>query len=116
MSERGENETDSGTELGSGEIGVLRIIDAEANRAAEGLRVVEDYVRFVLSDEHLTRLAKELRHELAVVLSEFAPSQRFAARQSQADVGAVLAVEAALPRKQPADVAMASMKRVQQAL
>ena len=75
MSECGENETGSRIELGSGEIGVLRIIDAEANRAAEGLRVVEDYVRFVLSDEHLTRLAKELRHELAAALREIATAR-----------------------------------------
>ena len=35
-----------------------RILDAAANRAAEGLRVVEDYVRFVLDDRHLTELRK----------------------------------------------------------
>ena len=32
------------------EIGTLRIIDAAANRAGEGLRVVEDFVRFALDD------------------------------------------------------------------
>ena len=29
---------------------VARVLDASANRAREGLRVVEDYVRFVLDD------------------------------------------------------------------
>ena len=33
----------------------LRILDASLNRAGEGLRVVEDYVRFVLDDPFLTR-------------------------------------------------------------
>jgi thiamine-phosphate pyrophosphorylase len=33
---------------------VLRVLDASANRAREGLRVIEDYVRFVLDDRHLT--------------------------------------------------------------
>ncbi len=33
---------------------LLRVLDAAANRAREGLRVVEDYVRFVLDDRHLT--------------------------------------------------------------
>ncbi len=42
-----------------------RILDASANRAREGLRVVEDYVRFVLDDPGLTRRLKEVRHRLA---------------------------------------------------
>ena len=42
-----------------------RILDAAANRASEGLRVVEDFVRFVLDDAHLTELLKQLRHDFA---------------------------------------------------
>ena len=38
-------------------IATLRVLDAAANRAREGLRVVEDYVRFVLDDRHLTGFA-----------------------------------------------------------
>ena len=49
-------------------IGILRVLDAAANRAGEGLRVVEDYVRFVLDDRHLTSLCKQLRHDLTAVL------------------------------------------------
>ena len=45
------------------------ILDAAANRAREGLRVVEDYVRFTLDDRHLTSLLKNWRHRLADVLS-----------------------------------------------
>ncbi|MEN6495839.1 MAG: hypothetical protein ABFD16_16275, partial [Thermoguttaceae bacterium] len=45
-------------------IGVLRVLDAAWNRAREGLRVVEDYTRFVLDDRHLTEQLKQLRHEL----------------------------------------------------
>ena len=48
----------------NGDIAVLRVLDAAANRAREGLRVVEDYVRFVLDDRHLTGLCKQLRHDL----------------------------------------------------
>ncbi|MFQ5735034.1 MAG: Clp protease N-terminal domain-containing protein, partial [Planctomycetaceae bacterium] len=43
----------------------LRTLDAAANRAREGLRVVEDFTRFHLNDAFLTRLLKESRHELA---------------------------------------------------
>ena len=48
-----------------GGVDLGRILDASANRAREGLRVIEDYVRFVLDDPGLTRRLKEVRHRLA---------------------------------------------------
>ena len=106
----------NGASIGNDKIGILRILDAEANRAAEGLRVIEDYVRFVLDDRHLTRLAKELRHDLAVALEGVATADRLVARDSAADVGATLAAPAETVRTEVAVVAVASFKRVQQAL
>ncbi len=44
--------------------GVLRILDANLNRAREALRVVEDYARFVLNDDALCGELKQLRHDL----------------------------------------------------
>lgn len=41
-----------------------RVIDANINRAKEGLRVVEDICRFILDNEPLTDKIKELRHNL----------------------------------------------------
>ena len=43
---------------------LARILDASANRAREGFRVVEDYARFVLDDPMLTRRLKDCRHRL----------------------------------------------------
>jgi thiamine-phosphate pyrophosphorylase len=94
----------------------LRILDAEANRAAEGLRVVEDYVRFVLDDRHLTGLAKQLRHDLVATLAPVAMADRLAARDSQADVGTMLANPPESARGDAADVAAASFSRLEQAL
>jgi hypothetical protein len=54
-------------------IGLLRIVDAAANRAAEGLRVVEDSVRFRLDDRHLTELCKTLRHDLTAAIASGKP-------------------------------------------
>ncbi len=98
------------------EIDVLRIVDAEANRASEGLRVIEDYVRFVLDDRHLTGLVKQLRHDLAAALARLETADRLAARQSEADVGATLSTAAETIRGDAAAVTAASFKRVQQAL
>ncbi|HZZ26441.1 MAG TPA: thiamine phosphate synthase [Pirellulales bacterium] len=97
-------------------LGVLRIIDAEVNRAAEGLRVVEDYVRFVLDDQHLTGLAKRLRHDLTTVLGGLASTDRLASREAQIDVGMALEVPQESHRSNISNVVAASFKRVQQAL
>ena len=43
---------------------VLRMIDANYNRAKEALRVVEDIYRFLYEDKNLSRRAKTLRHSL----------------------------------------------------
>lgn len=41
---------------------ILRIIDANVNRAREGLRVCEDVARFALNDKRFTRILKSIRH------------------------------------------------------
>ncbi|MBC22660.1 MAG: thiamine phosphate synthase, partial [Phycisphaerae bacterium] len=43
---------------------LMRVIDANANRAREGLRVLEDAARFCLEDVQLTTQAKTLRHRV----------------------------------------------------
>jgi thiamine-phosphate pyrophosphorylase len=98
------------------QIGVLRILDASFNRAAEGMRVVEDYVRFVLDDRHLTELAKQLRHDLAIASLRIASADRHAARETQSDVGTAVGTDAEGSRDDPWHVCAASLKRVEQAL
>ncbi len=43
---------------------IYRIIDANLNRASEGLRVIEDIVRFIYEDMALSKELKEIRHEV----------------------------------------------------
>jgi thiamine-phosphate pyrophosphorylase len=96
--------------------GVLRILDAEANRATEGLRVIEDHLRFILEDRNLTELARQMRHRLVTVLRPLEREGRLTARAADTDVGAMLATPEQSRREELADVAAASFKRVQQAL
>ena len=65
----------------------FRIIDAAANRTAEGLRVAEDIMRMHLNDRHLAKLLKELRHDLVDVLATLPAANSIAARDSIGDVG-----------------------------
>lgn len=94
----------------------LRVIDAAANRAREGLRVVEDYVRFVLDDPYLTSVLKGLRHELAEVIGRLPSSERLAARETLADVGTHFATPAELCREDTASVLAANFSRLQESL
>ena len=93
-----------------------RILDAAANRAAEGLRVVEDYARLGLDDTHLTTQLKRLRHDLKAALAHLPQSQRLAARDTAADVGTTVKTDAELVRTDLASVVLAGWKRTQQGL
>jgi thiamine-phosphate pyrophosphorylase len=99
-----------------GTSGIWRAVDASANRAAEALRVLEDVLRFGLDDEHLTRLAKDLRHDLAGVLSRHGLWRRTAARDVIGDVGVGVAAEATLARGGLTDLVAANAARATQAL
>ncbi len=93
-----------------------RLLDAAANRAREGLRVVEDYVRMVLDDGFLTGELKRLRHELQEALSQLATSDLIAARDTLGDVGATVKTSSEYHRAELVDVAAANWKRLQEAL
>ncbi|MGZ0170089.1 MAG: thiamine phosphate synthase [Planctomycetales bacterium] len=94
---------------------VLRILDASANRAREGLRVVEDFVRFSLDDAHLSNLLKSARHQLRSVLQDFDSQSLIDSRNTRADVGTEISTPAEMDRPDSLSVVQASLKRVQEA-
>jgi thiamine-phosphate pyrophosphorylase len=77
----------------SDRLAALRIIDANFNRASEGMRVVEEHCRFALADRHLTECCKQLRHDLAAAVESLPAAQLHAARESQSDVGVTISTE-----------------------
>ena len=46
---------------------IYRILDANFNRAKEGLRVVEEYCRFIENDKKKTESIKKTRHALTEI-------------------------------------------------
>ena len=94
----------------------LRMIDANFNRAAEGLRVIEDYCRFGLNDRHLSGLCKDLRHELTKALAGLPTKDLASTRETQRDVGTSLTTKAEGQRQSLLDISAAACQRVQQAL
>ncbi len=95
---------------------IYRILDAAANRACEGMRVVEDYVRFGLNDAFLSQTLKECRHQLTATLSIVPETKRLATRDTLGDVGVTIGLPSEYRRDSSLDVVRASFKRVQEAL
>ncbi|MFW6059285.1 MAG: thiamine phosphate synthase [Phycisphaeraceae bacterium] len=93
---------------------VLRIIDANANRAREALRVMEEAARFVLDDAPLTGALKALRHDLAAALAGLDGLE--AARDTPGDVGTHLSTPREAQRESVAQVTIAAGKRLSEAL
>jgi thiamine-phosphate pyrophosphorylase len=94
--------------------GVKRILDANANRAREALRVMEDAARFVLDDERLSRQIKQLRHDLAEALSAVGTLENW--RDTPGDVGTSITTDREMSRAGVFDVAAAAGKRLGEAL
>lgn len=97
-------------------IDLARILDASANRAREGLRVVEDYVRFTLDDPGLTRRLKEVRHRLAEAVGGFDPELLIGARDTRGDVGTHIMTASERTRENSRAVLSANFKRTGEAL
>lgn len=95
---------------------VYRIIDANFNRAREAIRTMEDFCRFALNSEILTRQAKQFRHALCAVINELEAVKLIAARDSTNDVAAALTVDNQLQRKTLKDSFTAASKRLTEAL
>ena len=97
-------------------IDLARLLDASANRASEGLRVVEDYARFVLDHPGLTRRLKEVRHRLAEAVRGLGRERLLAGRDTPGDVGAHVTTPAERVRENPRAVLIANFRRASEAL
>jgi len=67
----------------------LRIIDANLNRASEGLRLLEDIARFLLNDAEISQQLRSVRHNLAQEAKPLG-AKLLSQRDSEHDVGATL--------------------------
>jgi thiamine-phosphate pyrophosphorylase len=102
--------------LPSDAVSTARILDANANRAREALRVIEEFCRFHLDDAFLTGQLKSLRHELAEILADVPLDLLLASRDTQGDVGTSLTTPSEGVRHTPRDVVQANLKRLQEGL
>lgn len=92
-----------------------RILDANANRCAEGLRVVEELARFSLGDDELFRELKDLRHRVRRVTAGLLPVPQDS-RDSEGDPGAAFSSAAEMRRPSLVSICRANLMRAQEAL
>jgi len=90
-----------------------RIIDANFNRAREGLRVLEEVARFLLNKKGITKEIKEMRHKLYSLLEE---NSYIFSRNIKADVGVSLTIKEESKREDYLSIVQANAQRVSEAL
>ena len=94
---------------------MLRLVDANLDRLSEGLRILEDIARFILSDADIAEKLKVMRHTFATddpVLEE----RLITARDSLNDVGAKTIPSLPSQRRDFPDLVAANAKRAEQSL
>lgn len=90
-----------------------RIIDANLNRATEGLRNIEEYTRFILNNKEISTQLKNLRHAITMFF-EKDYNNLINSRNTKDDVGKN--IENITKKSNNQNVLRANIKRTQQAL
>jgi thiamine-phosphate pyrophosphorylase len=91
---------------------VYRILDANLDRAREGLRIIEEWCRFGLNNAHLAGECKHLRQEIA----NWHTAELRAARDTPGDAGTELSHPAEEQRASIKSLLNANFCRVQEAM
>lgn len=97
---------------------IARIIDANLNRACEGLRVLEETPRFVNDDGIMAKRIKDFRHDIVATVKEFGFPyiELLDARNSETDVGSEQKGKLEVERSGLKDLIAANFSRVTESL
>lgn len=93
---------------------IERMIDANLNRVSEGLRVIEDILRFVYEEKALQARARVLKHRVRKMLNAQA---YISVRQSSEDVGLSVSQQSDLDKKTDIkQMISANFKRIEEGI
>ncbi len=95
---------------------ILRVLDANLNRAREALRVMEEHARLVLADATLTEDIKIVRHELSRAAPDDLAARLPVMRDIVGDVGTAISTESEFDRRGAEDVARSAAMRLGESL
>jgi len=96
---------------------ILRVIDANLNRAREGARVCEEVTRFIINNKTLTKEIKSARHRIQAIYESFPNGWKIilSSRDSKKDVGKeCLTTE--MNKKNVTELFSANMQRTKEAI
>jgi len=96
---------------------IFRVVDANANRLKEGLRVCEDISRFILNDTAATRQYKVIRHKLSSAVVSLCGSYAsiVRVRNIEEDVGKKTTASE-MRRKSVQDIFYANSQRIKESV
>ena len=106
----------------SAPLSVWRILDANLNRAREGLRVLEDFARFLADNHNVSLKLKSMRHDLVAAEKQLfanaaiGMAERLQFRDTEGDVGTSQMTDGEQQRSALADVVIANARRVEESL
>jgi len=97
---------------------IYTVIDANVNRAKEGIRVIEDIIRFIFSNKKATRELKDLRHGIDSAIKKISPDYKImiAGRDSNSDVGRKINTKSEFKRQDLTEILISNFKRVEESL
>ncbi|MBU0650320.1 hypothetical protein KKC59_00260 [bacterium] len=96
---------------------MYRILDVNFNRTREGLRVIEEYFRFIDNNQEYTSQIKEIRHKITqLIISNSIQDKLLQARNVKDDFLAGDYTEKEGDRKDSRDVLFANFQRVKESL
>ncbi len=96
---------------------IYRILDANLNRAREGLRVVEEVARLYRQEEKLSKSLKNLRHRITTTSQKYFDQKLLLRyRDSQKDLGAKGMGLYEGRRKDVRTIVQANLRRAEEAL
>ncbi len=95
---------------------IYRILDANLNRAREGIRVTEEVARLYFDDAALSSKLKKLRHEITrAAQRSFDEKRLLSFRDSEGDVGADSMGGLEKKRANLSSIVQANLRRAQEA-
>lgn len=95
---------------------VLRILDANRNRAVEAFRVLEEIARFANNDSAQSKTLKDARHKISELIATYGYQEMLSSRDTAGDVGTKIIASDEYHRIDIQSMLAANFQRLTQAL
>ncbi|MBN2041458.1 MAG: thiamine phosphate synthase [Spirochaetes bacterium] len=96
--------------------GIYSVIDANINRALEGIRVAEDCFRFISRNSRISAVLKQIRHDIADASKSFPANILLGARNVEKDRQKFFNTQGEKDRKSVIDVVQSNLHRAMEAV